>query len=186
MKAEDKYPEYTDEMQKDLDRLEIIVERFSKVGAIPVLKPTDLNAVLHESVKYMRRRASSQIKINYNPMQPNMDFIPLNKSLFTWVIENLLKNSVDAMPGKGTINIVAFPEKNNMVIDITDTGKGIPRSKWKNVFQPGITTKQRGWGLGLSLAKRIINEYHKGNIAVKWSEPGKGTTIRITLNMKAG
>ncbi|MDA3866671.1 MAG: HAMP domain-containing sensor histidine kinase [Salinivirgaceae bacterium] len=185
MKTEDKYSEYTEEMQKDLDRLETIVERFSKVGAIPVLKPTDLNAVLHESVIYMRRRASSQIKINYNPMQPKMNSIPLNKSLFTWVIENLLKNSVDAMPGKGIINIVAFPDKNNMIIDITDTGKGIPRSKWKNVFQPGITTKQRGWGLGLSLAKRIINDYHNGNIAVKWSEPGKGTTIRILLKMNS-
>jgi signal transduction histidine kinase len=115
MRTEDKYSEYTGEMQKDLDRLETIVERFSKVGAIPVLKPTDLNAVLHESVIYM----------------------------------------------------------------------GIPRSKWKNVFQPGITTKQRGWGLGLSLAKRIINDYHNGNIAVKWSEPGKGTTIRILLKMNS-
>lgn len=181
MKVENKWPEYTDEMSKDLKRLETIVERFSKVGALPVLKPTDLNEVLSDAVSYMQRRASSQISINFYSEVVNSVIVPLNKALFTWVIENVIKNSIDAIVGKGEINLVVSRDKNYIHVDVTDTGKGIPRGKHKSVFRPGITTKQRGWGLGLSLARRIIKEYHKGNIFIKWSEVGKGTTLRIML-----
>ncbi len=181
MKAEQKCHEYAGEMQQDLDRLETIVERFSKVGAHPVLKPTLLIPVIQDSVNYMKRRTSSSIKITLTSQIDDARQIPVNKSLFTWVIENVLRNAVDALPGKGFIEIVASEEKKHITIDITDNGKGISRSKQKRIFQPGITTKQRGWGLGLSLSKRIINQYHKGNIFVKWSEPEKGTTIRIAL-----
>lgn len=183
MKVEEKWPEYTDEMSKDLSRLETIVERFSKVGAHPVLKPTDIHPVLSEASSYMQRRASTKISINYFPDKTLQSVIPLNVALFTWVIENVIKNSIDSISGKGEINLVVSNEKNFMHIDITDTGKGVPRASHKAIFRPGITTKQRGWGLGLSLAKRIINEYHRGNISVKWSELGKGTTIRISLRI---
>ncbi len=181
MKAEQKCHEYAGEMQQDLSRLETIVERFSKVGAHPILKPVSLHPVIQDSVKYMERRTSNSIKINYTRKIDKTYEVPLNKALFTWVIENVLRNAVDALPGKGLIEIVVEDEKKHIVIDITDNGKGIPRRKQKRIFQPGITTKQRGWGLGLSLSKRIINQYHKGKIFVKWSEPEKGTTIRIAL-----
>jgi len=181
MKAEQKCHEYADEMQADLSRLETIVERFSKVGARPVLKPTDIDQVLANSVAYMKRRASTQIEINYIKNETDSNIVPLNKALFSWVIENVIKNAIDAIERKGTIKISVVHDKKHLNVDIEDTGKGISRTKFKRIFQPGITTKQRGWGLGLSLSKRIINDYHKGNIFVKWSEPGKGTIIRIEL-----
>ncbi|ALO15623.1 Sporulation kinase E [Salinivirga cyanobacteriivorans] len=181
MKAEQKCHEYADEMQADLSRLETIVERFSKVGARPVLKPTDIDQVLANSVAYMKRRASTQIEINYIKNESDSNIVPLNKALFSWVIENVIKNAIDAIERKGTIKISVVHDKKHLNVDIEDTGKGISRTKFKRIFQPGITTKQRGWGLGLSLSKRIINDYHKGNIFVKWSEPGKGTVIRIEL-----
>ncbi|HKK60870.1 MAG TPA: HAMP domain-containing sensor histidine kinase [Salinivirga sp.] len=181
MKAEQKCHEYADEMQADLSRLETIVERFSKVGARPVLKPTDIDQVLANSVAYMKRRASTQIEINYIKNESDSNIVPLNKALFSWVIENVIKNAIDAIERKGTIKISVVHDKKHLNVDIEDTGKGISRTKFKRIFQPGITTKQRGWGLGLSLSKRIINDYHKGNIFVKWSEPGKGTIIRIEL-----
>lgn len=185
MKVEQKCHEYADEMKEDLNRLETIVERFSKVGAHPVLKSTDLNPVLADSVAYMRKRASSQIGINFEPNESDSTAVPVNKALFAWVIENVIKNAIDAIDKKGKINISMGHEKKHLYVDIEDTGKGIPRSKFKRIFQPGITTKQRGWGLGLSLSKRIINDYHKGNIFVKWSEPGNGTVIRIELKRPA-
>lgn len=184
MKVEEMWPEYTDEMSKDLERLEIIVERFSKVGALPILKPTDVNIVLADAVSYMQRRTSSQIVINFYPDAANPIIAPLNRALFTWVIENVLKNAIDAIGSKGEINVAVSMEKSFIHVDVTDNGKGIVRGRYKTVFRPGITTKQRGWGLGLSLAKRIIKEYHKGNIFIKWSEPGKGTTLRISLKAK--
>ena len=182
MKVEMKCNDYAEEMSQDLKRLETIVERFSKVGAQPLLKQTSLTSSLNEAIEYMKRRTSNRISITFNTNGFENAVIPLNKALFSWVIENVIKNSVDAITGEGKIQVDILDEKKHIAVDITDNGKGIPRTKHKSVFQPGITSKQRGWGLGLSLAKRIINEYHRGNIFVKWSEPEKGTTIRILLN----
>ena len=168
------------EMEKDVKRLEIIAERFSKIGSIPEPKETSLNEVITHVVEYMDRRTSSKVKITSNSGNTNI-IVRINISLFEWVIENLCKNAVDAMEGKGNIDIYTYKEKEKTIIEVKDNGKGIKRSDIKNVFTPGFTTKKRGWGLGLSLAKRIIEEYHKGKIYVKDSEIGKGTTFRIEL-----
>ena len=168
------------EMEKDVKRLEIIAERFSKIGSIPEPKETSLNEVITHVVEYMDRRTSSKVKITSNCGNTNI-IVRINISLFEWVIENLCKNAVDAMEGKGNIDIYTYKEKEKTIIEVKDNGKGIKRSDIKNVFTPGFTTKKRGWGLGLSLAKRIIEEYHKGKIYVKESEIGKGTTFRIEL-----
>ena len=168
------------EMEKDVKRLEIIAERFSKIGSIPERKETSLNEVITHVVEYMDRRTSSKVKITSNCGNTNI-IVRINISLFEWVIENLCKNAVDAMEGKGNIDIYTYKEKEKTIIEVKDNGKGIKRSDIKNVFTPGFTTKKRGWGLGLSLAKRIIEEYHKGKIYVKDSEIGKGTTFRIEL-----
>ena len=168
------------EMEKDVKRLEIIAERFSKIGSIPEPKETSLNEVITHGVEYMDRRTSSKVKITSNCGNTNI-IVRINISLFEWVIENLCKNAVDAMEGKGNIDIYTYKEKEKTIIEVKDNGKGIKRSDIKNVFTPGFTTKKRGWGLGLSLAKRIIEEYHKGKIYVKDSEIGKGTTFRIEL-----
>ena len=168
------------EMEKDVKRLEIIGERFSKIGSIPEPKETSLNEVITHVVEYMDRRTSSKVKITSNCGNTNI-IVRINISLFEWVIENLCKNAVDAMEGKGNIDIYTYKEKEKTIIEVKDNGKGIKRSDIKNVFTPGFTTKKRGWGLGLSLAKRIIEEYHKGKIYVKDSEIGKGTTFRIEL-----
>lgn len=169
------------EMEKDVKRLEIIAERFSKIGSIPEPKETSLNEVITHVVEYMDRRTSSKVKITSNCGNTNI-IVRINISLFEWVIENLCKNAVDAMEGKGNIDIYTYKEKEKTIIEVKDNGKGIKRSDIKNVFTPGFTTKKRGWGLGLSLAKRIIEEYHKGKIYVKDSEIGKGTTFRIELS----
>ena len=169
------------EMEKDVRRLEIIAERFSKIGSIPEPKETSLNEVVTHVVEYMDRRTSSKVKITSNCSTDNNIIVNINTSLFEWVIENLCKNAVDAMEGKGNIDIYTYQEKEKTIIEVKDNGKGIKRSDIKNVFTPGFTTKKRGWGLGLSLAKRIIEEYHKGKIFVKESEIGKGTTFRIEL-----
>ena len=179
----DSYPDddMIKEMSKDVKRLEVIAERFSKIGSVPELKLTSLNEVIIHVVEYMDRRTSSKVKITYNNSIDNNVAIRINQALFEWVIENLCKNAVDAMEGKGIINISSFIEKKKVVIEIEDNGKGIKRNDIKNVFTPGFTTKKRGWGLGLSLAKRIIENYHNGKIFVKESEVGKGTTFRIEL-----
>ena len=179
----DSYPDddMIKEMSKDVKRLEVIAERFSKIGSVPELKLTSLNEVIIHVVEYMDRRTSSKVKITYNNSIDNNVAIRINQALFEWVIENLCKNAVDAMEGKGIINITSFIEKKKVVIEIEDNGKGIKRNDIKNVFTPGFTTKKRGWGLGLSLAKRIIENYHNGKIFVKESEVGKGTTFRIEL-----
>lgn len=171
------------EMSKDIKRLEVITERFSKIGSIPELQFQDLEAVLEDSVAYMRPRLSK--KVNLNVVNDNGTeeriIVKINIPLFDWVIENLFRNALDAMEGGGSLD-VAYGEKEKYVyIDISDTGKGIAKSKLKTIFEPGYTSKRRGWGLGLSLVKRIINEYHKGKIFVKKSELGKGTTFRIML-----
>lgn len=183
MKAQEIAPELVPEMEKDVTRLQTIADRFSKVGSIPELKPACLNDVLDNTLAYMRRRVSSKVVIStdYQTLAPVN--LMLCVPLFEWVVENLCKNAVDAMEGRGSIKVYVFQEENKVGLDFTDTGKGIPKSKFKTVFQPGFTTKKRGWGLGLSLVKRIIEDYHHGIISVKWSEVGKGTTFRIYLNL---
>ena len=176
------YPEdeTIEELDKDINRLTIIAERFSKIGSIPELRETSLEKVIEHVVDYMDSRTSSKVKITYRSMVNNI-IVRINPALFEWVIENLCKNAVDAMEGRGSIDIMLFCEKTTAVIEVKDTGKGIKRSDIRNIFTPGYTTKKRGWGLGLSLAKRIIVDYHKGKIMVKESEIGKGTTFRIEL-----
>lgn len=169
------------EMGKDVKRLEIIAERFSKIGSVPELKETAINEIIDHVVDYMDRRTSSKVKITNNTICNNIK-VKINTALFEWVIENLCKNAVDAMEGKGNIDIFTFYERSKIIIEVKDNGKGIKRNDIKNVFTPGFTTKKRGWGLGLSLAKRIIENYHKGKIFVKESEIGKGTTFRIELS----
>ena len=176
------YPqdELIPEMGKDVNRLQIIAERFSKIGSLPEPKPENLNEVIGHVVDYIGRRTSNRVDITTRmPEQPL--YANLSSQLFEWVVENLCKNAVDAMDGQGHITITAFEEPQRIVVEISDTGKGIARSNFNDVFLPGFTTKQRGWGLGLSLAKRIVEEYHRGRIFVKSSEIGKGTTFRIEL-----
>lgn len=176
------YPqdELIPEMDKDVKRLQLIADRFSKIGSLPDPVPSSLNEVLNHVVDYMDRRTSSKVRMIKD--FPDHDVIvPMNASLFEWVIENLSKNAVDAMGGEGTITLHVEDQAERAVIEVTDTGKGIRKKDLRSVFTPGFTTKQRGWGLGLSLAKRIVEEYHYGRIFVKSSELGKGTTFRIEL-----
>ena len=168
------------EMDKDVKRLERIAERFSKIGSLPEPKEGSMNEVLEHVIDYMDRRTSN--KVEMVRQFPDHDVIVMmNASLFEWVIENLCKNAVDAMEGHGRILLSLNDDGNRVVIEVTDNGKGIRKKDIKNVFTPGFTTKQRGWGLGLSLARRIVEDYHKGRIFVKSSEVGKGTTFRIEL-----
>ena len=168
------------EMDKDVNRLNVIAERFSKIGSDPELEPMDVNEAIREAVDYMSKRVSGKVSINCNfPDQPFP--VLMNESLFGWVTENLIKNAVDAMDGKGKIDIEVTETGKLIKIDISDTGKGIPKSKFDAVFYPGYTTKKRGWGLGLSLVKRIIKSYQHGKIFVLKSEINKGTTFRIEL-----
>lgn len=170
-----------DEMDKDVQRLSVIAERFSKIGSNPDPEPMDLYKVISHAVEYMEKRISSKVSVAvHGPDEPV--FVLLNESLFGWTIENLIKNAVDAMDGRGRIDIEVFPKGEKMIVDISDTGKGILKSKFDAIFQPGYTTKTRGWGLGLSLVKRIIESYLKGRIYVHKSEVGKGTTFRIELD----
>ena len=169
------------EMDKDVKRLQLIADRFSKIGSLPEPVPTSLNEVLDHVIDYMDRRTSKKV-LMVKDLPAHDIIVPLNGSLFEWVIENLSKNAVDAMgggPGTITLHVEETPQK--AIIEVTDTGKGIRKKDLGNVFRPGFTTKQRGWGLGLSLAKRIVEEYHHGRIYVKSSEVGKGTTFRIEL-----
>ena len=168
------------EMDKDVKRLERIAERFSKIGSLPEPKEGSLNEVLIHVIEYMRRRTSNKVEFVCN-FPTNDIIVKMNASLLEWVIENLCKNAVDAVGECGVITFSLFQEGNRVVVEVTDTGKGIRKKDIKNVFAPGFTTKQRGWGLGLSLARRIVEDYHKGSIYVKSSELGKGTTFRIEL-----
>lgn len=177
------YPndELIPEMDNDVKRLQMIAERFSKIGSLPEPVPASMNDVIDHVVDYMDKRTSSQVKMIKNFSSDEPIIVKMNSSLFEWVIENLCKNAVDAMEGSGTITITLLDDIRKVVIDVTDTGKGIKKKNIQNVFTPGFTTKKRGWGLGLSLAKRIVEEYHKGRIYVKSSDVGKGTTFRIEL-----
>lgn len=168
------------EMEKDTQRLRTIAERFSKIGSRPDAEYHTLAPVVDNAVHYLRGRSSQ--KIRFRTHFPNEELsVLLNIPLFEWVIENLCKNSIDAMNGEGQIDIVVSEQKKQVFIDVCDDGKGIPKKHFKAIFRPGFTTKARGWGLGLSLVKRIVEEYHKGKIFVKSSDPGKGTCIRIVL-----
>ena len=168
------------EMEKDVDRLEMVAERFSKIGSMPEPVQADMVGVLDNVIDYVEHRSPATVKFVRDFPNPPVN-ARVNASLFGWVVENICKNAVDAMNGKGNLTITLAEEKNCVSIQVTDTGKGIPKNSWKSVFDPGYTTKERGWGLGLSLAKRIITEYHKGRIYVAHSEIGKGTTFRIEI-----
>lgn len=172
---------YITEVEKDIKRLNTITERFSKIGSAPALNKENLAEVLQHSVDYMKSRVSSKLKIKLNAPETKNIYVPMNAPLFEWVIENILKNAIDAMQGIGSITIQLNENGQHSFIDIADTGKGLSKSQYKTIFKPGYTTKSRGWGLGLSLSKRIIEEYHKGQIFVKHSQQGKGTTFRIIL-----
>lgn len=170
-----------DEMSKDLSHLMKIVDRFSKIGAEAQLTNSNVNEVVGDTVMYFRRRVPRNVTLNYNGLAMAPITAPINVALFEWVVENLMKNSLDALQGKGTIDVIIGENNNNVYIEVSDTGKGIAKGNWERIFEPGYTTKTRGWGLGLSLARRIIEDNHKGKIAVVRSEIGKGTTIRVTL-----
>jgi len=171
----------TQEFEKDIIRLEKITERFSKIGSAPKLEKQDIVKILIHAVNYIKARSSKKISFSFNFIETDQIRVPVNASLFEWVVENLCKNAIDSMEGAGNIHIQLDDRIQFLFIDIIDQGKGIPKSKQKTIFQPGYTTKQRGWGLGLSLSKRIIENYHDGRIFVNHSEIDKGTTMRIVL-----
>lgn len=178
----EKYPddELIPEMEQDVARLQRVAERFSKIGSRPEATAEDVIDVVERAVEYVKRRSPSQVKYEVSfPKRPLL--VRMNAPLIEWVVENVCKNAVDAMNGSGTITIVVSQDSNRAFVDISDTGKGIAKSFYRRIFEPGYTTKKRGWGLGLSLAKRIMEQYHKGRIFVKNSAPGKGTTFRLEL-----
>ncbi|MBN1949689.1 MAG: GHKL domain-containing protein [Bacteroidales bacterium] len=172
--------ELISELGKDVNRLHTITERFSKIGSKPVLSMNDLNKTIMSTIAYLKTRSSDKIKFDIQSKENSL-FVLFNPPLFEWVLENVCKNAMDAIEGEGVIRLTMEKTEKHVVIDITDNGKGIPKSKQRTIFKPGYTTKERGWGLGLSLTKRIIQEYHKGKIFVAESEIGKGTTIRIMM-----
>lgn len=181
LEQSDENKAYIAEMEKDVTRLQMIAERFSKIGSMPDLPLTDLRKTLLSAVQYMKTRTSDKIEFSTHLNTTGEVILPLNSSLFNWVIENLVKNAVDAMEGRGKISVYLVENEKEATIEITDTGKGISKSAHKSVFNPGYTSKERGWGLGLSLAKRIIENYHKGKIYVQNSEINQGTTFKIIL-----
>lgn len=181
LRAQEVDPTAVDEMQKDLTHLMKIVDRFSKIGSETVLATANINEIVGGCVMYFRTRIPRNVTLDYNGLATAPVQAMINTALFEWVVENLLKNSLDALQGQGAIDVKISSNSESVFVDVRDTGKGIARANWKRIFEPGFTTKTRGWGLGLSLSRRIIEEYHKGRIAVIDSEIGKGTTIRITL-----
>ncbi|MGR3811769.1 sensor histidine kinase [Jiulongibacter sp. NS-SX5] len=170
-----------DEMEKDVLRLETITTRFSNIGSVPTMKEANLGLLVKETIGYLERRISTKIDWSFENTVPADHMTLLNRNLFEWVIENLCKNAVDAMAGVGSLDIKVFPQNEKVIIDITDSGKGISKSNQRKIFNPGFSTKKRGWGLGLTLAKRIIETYHNGKLSVEKSEIGKGTTFRIVI-----
>ena len=180
LKTEAVNPSYVTEIEKDIHRLEIITERFSKIGSTPLLKPTNIVKATEESFDYLESRSSKLIVFKMNAPQGEI-LVDLNPELYSWTIENLVKNGIDAMKGEGHIELFIQATDSMVSIDISDTGKGLSKKLFNRVFETGYTSKKRGWGLGLSLSKRIIEEYHKGRIKVLHSEVGEGTTMRISL-----
>lgn len=180
LRLKDTDPSILVDMEKDVNRLQMITDRFSKIGSVPNLEKKDINEVIQRSISYLEHRISKKVSFILDlPDEPI--YTNISESLFSWVIENLSKNAVDAMGGYGRITFSVFTKGQTVCLEIEDTGKGIPKSKFKRIFEPGYTTKERGWGLGLSLTKRIIETYHKGKIYVKSSEINQGTTFRIEL-----
>ena len=186
LKLQDVDPLLIREFEKDIERLERITERFSKIGSKPELHPANIVEALNSTVGYLKTRSSDKVKFITKFPENGLPEIPLNMALFSWVIENICKNAIDAMSNHGTITLELARKEGQVVLDISDTGKGVPKSQFTTIFQPGFSTKKRGWGLGLSLAKRIIENYHNGKIFIKSSELGKGTTFRIILGEKNG
>lgn len=173
-----------DEIQKDINRLQTITDRFSKIGSEPVLKKSDIIEETKSSFEYLQARTSKHVSFDFRaPKKPL--YVSLNPTLHSWTIENLVKNSIDAMKGKGKLSIEIVEGDSLIYITVTDSGSGIPKSKFKTIFEPGYTSKKRGWGLGLSLTKRIVQEYHKGKIRVVSSEIGKGTTMQISFKKES-
>ena len=179
-----RYPgtDIAEEMPADVERLVRVAERFSLIGSKPKLQPEDLNALVETTAGYLRKRIASTIDLNVTNQTTGCTAVPFSPVLLGWVIENLVKNSADAMKGAGSITIRLSENEKEAVIDVEDTGKGIPRNNFKTIFKPGYSTRERGWGLGLSLSKRIVEEYHKGRIYVLHSEPSKGSCMRVVLN----
>lgn len=182
LKTENVDPDYIAEMTKDINRLETITNRFSKIGSIPDVQEVDIIAETQEAYDYLSKRSSKLINFTLDVPQGELP-VMLNKELYGWTFENLIKNAIDAMKGKGALTITISRDTRFAKVNITDTGKGIPKSKFNSVFEPGFTTKKRGWGLGLSLARRIVEEYHDGRIKVLESELNKGTTMQISLRL---
>ncbi len=183
LKSENVDPSYIEEMTKDIDRLQVITERFSKIGSVPVLEEKDLIAETKAAFDYLSNRSSKLINFSLDIPQGELP-VMLNAQLYGWTIENLVKNAIDAMKGKGDLSVTICRDTRFAKVQIADTGKGIPKNKFHSIFEPGYTTKKRGWGLGLSLAKRIIEEYHGGQIRVLKSEQNQGTVMQISLKLK--
>jgi signal transduction histidine kinase len=173
--------EFVTEIEKDVGRLRLVSDRFGKIGSTPKLEPRDVVEQVRHVMDYVRKRASGRVRFEFETHGRESIIVALSGPLFDWVIENLLKNGLDALEGKGTIRVDIQDGRDGVVIDVSDTGKGISKAHIAKVFNPGFTTKKRGWGLGLSLSRRIVEQYHRGQISVKNSEPGKGTTFRIVL-----
>jgi signal transduction histidine kinase len=178
---ESMYPAALEEMKNDVNRLELITERFSKIGSVPVLTDMSVFEVVRQTVNYLQKRLSSKVEFELTDLSEGAK-APINEPLFAWVIENLTKNAVDAMEGEGKIEYVISAKDHSVILEVSDNGKGIPSNKFQTIFKPGYTTKKRGWGLGLSLVKRIIENYHRGSIIVKESVPGKRTTFKISIH----
>ena len=180
MKADNVDETTVTEIEKDINRLQTITDRFSKIGSEPVLKRLNIIEETEQSFDYLKSRFSKQVEFSFKaPKKPIM--VSVNPTLHSWTVENLVKNAIDAMKGKGEISVVIENENNLVKILVSDTGNGIPKNQFKRIFEPGFTTKKRGWGLGLSLTKRIVEEYHKGKIKVLSSEIGKGTTMQVSF-----
>ena len=181
LKIENIDKKYINEIEKDVHRLNTIANRFSKIGSLPKLKRMDLISVTKNAYEYLEYRSSKQISFKFISDEKEL-FCNINEELYEWVIENLIKNAIDAMLGKGELILSVASDNNKIIINISDTGKGMVKSQFRKIFNPGLTTKKRGWGLGLSLSKRIIEDYHTGKILVKNSEINKGTTFQIILD----
>jgi len=186
-KSQHSRDDHIGEIEKDVSRLQTITERFSKIGSAPSLQKENLKEVIERSIDYIRSRTSSKVSFSLSsiPNHTHIIYAHINVALFEWVLENIFKNAIDAMEGEGSISVHLTNQQQFVYIDIADNGKGIPKSKFKTVFKPGYTSKSRGWGLGLSLSKRIVEEYHAGQIFVKSSELNKGTTFRIVLQKQS-
>jgi len=181
LKETHSHESFVPEIEKDVSRLRLVSDRFGKIGSTPQLEEKNIIDQVQNMVEYIKKRAGGKVSFFINTHNVNSIPVKISAPLFDWVIENLLKNALDAMEGKGSINVDIREQEKEVVIDVKDSGKGISKQNLDKVFKPGFTTKKRGWGLGLSLSKRIVEQYHKGSLAVKNSEPGKGTTFRIVL-----